>query len=241
MNGKVVVCAGMSRSGSTFQYNAAREIVRVAAPRARLRCGWVEALGADAPADILIVKAHAPESVQPLNPDVLITSFRDLRAVAGSLVRMGWLQPVEAQVLEFLRGYIVTLARWEARASVVMRYQDMTCDAGRAVYRIAEAIGLPLRAQQVKAVVARVSAATPACDRPSGGFDTVDPQTLLHAGHRSGGGENAAAAALLPEAVRTAIEVEFADWLKRRGYPAHLPSLPGSEGWIGGAAGSPDA
>jgi hypothetical protein len=213
----MVLCAGLNRSGSTWQVNAARALLEEADPASAVYASWIADYDPSTPAPVHLVKVHSVADAHGLDPDRILSSYRDLRAVAGSLVRMGW-SPVALQpIRDNLDAYVENASRWAARADHVMAYEQLLASPLRTLGDLARSLDVELDAPRLASVLGRVEALTPNSASPAGNVGAVDRLTLLHDGH-IGDRANHAAIARLPASVIADIEERYADWLLAHGY-----------------------
>jgi len=209
----IYVCAGMYRSGSTWLYNAVRLI---------LQCAGTPDLAAGLISDRKKLLAHANTVIKVHGFDtglispgsIVLTSHRDLRDVAASLVRkFGSEAPLAS-----LRETVDHHAKWTRVAAFDLRYEDLLKDEKGQVERVAGALRLPA------AALAGLDYAALAHEIGREKFDAkrstaerYDAVNLLHDGHVTDGRHGSWSGTLSAAEIR-AIEREFWPWLTKRGY-----------------------
>ena len=216
---RCIVSCGMPRSGSTWQFNLVRSMIKHLEPYA----SWVEHYD---PTDICkthLIKAHNPDISLFPPSTIWITSYRDLRAVAGSMVRMRWIVDDPVTIVDMCRNYIYILERLESVAHRVSRYEDIVNLPLSEAAAIETAIGLEGSGRAWNAL-RFVESLRPAHDRPTGTFESYDAESHLHNGH-IGARLDSVAVSELTSASRAAIEDEFGDWLRGRGYVSPLSEV----------------
>ena len=218
MRQRLIACGGMNRSGSTWQFNAVRELIKAGYPNSDIYSCWIDAYNESQPADVHIVKIHASFQLGPHTPDTIFTSFRDLRAVAGSLIRMGWVSPEGDPVCAFLEFYITQEAILKAAAHYSMRYETMVAMPIQVLGEMAAVLKLDLAADDIVLVHDRLRSLKPPVGEPSGDALALDVDTQLHRGH-IGGIFNEAAIKFVAPSIEADIDLRFADWLLDHGYP----------------------
>jgi hypothetical protein len=210
----LVICAGMLRSGSTWQYQVACELVRGAGRTAR-PLGYLEgprlAEFLAAPVDpntCYLYKTHPPDpvhlSLDPASVRVLY-SYRDLRDVAYSMAhKLGGSGNLnEVRELRILQQVIKADAFWRAMQNVSeQRYETWVVDNLPFVRLIAEALRTTLPETTLTEVADsfalhrnRARAESLAVSLASQGVDlsdrvnalSHDPLSLLHWNHIRGG------------------------------------------------------
>lgn len=175
---RIVLIAGMPRSGSTWSFNAARLLLlRGGAP---VQAAWIEDYDPDLPAETHLVKAHEPGQVG-FDPDLVFTNWRPIPDCLASLIRMGWLSEEPDRIRRAARHQEKTYQHWNARSDHEVRHDDILSRPASVVAAMARRLGVPLE-EGASQAVARELAALKA---PEAGH--YDPMTLLHPGHRGGG------------------------------------------------------
>jgi hypothetical protein len=216
---RLVLCAGIPRSGSTWLYNAAR--LACAAEPGGAHAAWVDDYDASAPDAWHVVKLHDPHATLETRATVVLTSRRDLRDIAASARRRAWFDD-EAQILAFLDRVVAQHAHWAPRAALDLDYRWIERDAPRAAAAVLAALGL-VGVDAVDERATRLAARIEAANAPERGAAGYDPVTLLHPEHRLSG-RSGAYAEVLPPSLVSAIEERFGAWLSRHGEDA-----PGAE------------
>jgi hypothetical protein len=211
MTQKLIICGGLSRSGSTWQYNVVRMLASAA--YGQTYGAWILNYDPDRPEAVHVVKAHNPQDVESLRYDAVVTSYRDLRDALVSVRRMGW-YPYERpkQIKNFSDRYVANLAAWEKIAARVTRYEEMMADPLAEIHRIAAALKLTLSDSELKNVHESVQAMRPPQEEPTGMVADADPETQLHPGHISN------EIVRLDDKTRQFIERHYGTWLCERGY-----------------------
>jgi hypothetical protein len=209
----VYVCAGMSRSGSTWLFNTVRVLLKTAgAPDiAGGYMGQMEELITHRTA---IIKLHPYYADVAARADVILTSHRDLRDVVASTHRHYQVGFSTTLVNNCVRDHL----RWSQIADYDLHYERLLVDKLAEVKKIAAVLKLPpqtldqlpyeaiLREIEGEKFVKQFSESTE--------YDAVN---LLHKGHitdgRHGSWEN-----VVPKEFVAAIEKEFRGWLTAQGY-----------------------
>ncbi len=203
-----ILCAGMPRSGSTWQYNAVRILLRRAGRD--FYGAWFRNYDHENPSPYHVIKTHYfhPSLIQ--EGALVLTSRRDLRDIAASLILRGWhtpstvIAPLERAVADHLRLLPATV-----HETVYERFRRSEV---RELAEISSALGISLEPD----VLGEVS-------REINGL-THDPQvapslsaTQLHPNHIMHGGSGYFSE-VLPVSLVQRIERVFFDWLRRFGY-----------------------
>ena len=201
-----VLCVGMYRAGSTWQYDVASHLLEI--HRGGERLGFVTGDQYAPPSDPAprwrVLKTHDAHSVfaGPLQRRraLALYCFRDLRDVCFSLMhkfRAGFAEVVGRQRL--LHHCLDNDAFWRAQPEVLcQRYETLTADPAAAVVQIAAHLGVALADGEAAAVAAEYSltanqwrAVELANRLRDEGVDLADPananrwdaHTLLHWNH----------------------------------------------------------
>lgn len=208
---KTIICAGPSRSGSTWQYNVVRTLASAAYGSSY--GAWIASYDPARTEKIHIVKMHDSRHMGSLQYDAIVTSYRDLRDVFVSERRMKWHSyETPKRIKGFLDRYIESVATWEKTAVHVMRYEQMMADQLAEIGRLAAALKFDLTEAEQKKVHESVLAMRPPQPTPTGVLADADPETQLHPGHISG------EAIPLEEDTRQFIEQNYGTWLSDHGY-----------------------
>lgn len=173
---RVIVVAGMPRSGSTWLFNAARLLLEASGED--IHAAWVGDRDADHPAPVHLIKAHAPREVT-FPADLVLTTHRPFVDCLASLIRMGWLEAEPEAIRKRHAVQKATYDYWAARSALELPYDQITGAPATAIARLAGAMGLeanPARDRALAEALAALSA-------PDG--TGYDPHTLLHPGHRA--------------------------------------------------------
>jgi hypothetical protein len=210
---KVVVSAGMMRSGSTWLFNALRLLLQAADEP--VYAFWIndwqprEARGAR----YLLVKLHEANERLGDAPWRCYTCHRDLRDVAVSLRDMGLAEDGDDQlraVREARDGYDF----WARRANLDIAYQSIVDDAPGVLTSLAADLGIDVSHEDLVSIAASLSSmeagAIPA-EAP------YDPLTLLHSEHRFDGRPGRYLDSLDPQTEKAIVDAH-GDWLTSHGY-----------------------
>jgi hypothetical protein len=233
---EVVVCLGLPRSGSTWVYNVARELLRRRYPEGPIACGfsddWAAAVGAvrSRPVRCFLIKAHTPKGNlgELLDPPGahLIVSIRDPRDAVASLMQSFRLpfNAAAAAVYSSAKSIAETARRCR---HLLLRYEDRFSEDVLTVQCIAEALGCKEEAPALREIHqdlsrARVSEkirdlARRGAFRPISAFATWDPGTQWHPHHLGDGRIGKYADALTIAQIRR-LEQHFAFFLAQFSY-----------------------
>lgn len=207
-SGRIILIAGVPRSGSTWLYNVARMLLERVGP---VHGYWIddyrEAGSPPTPDDgTLLIKLH--EFEQPLADaaDVVLTSRRDLVEIAASADRLGWAK-TDDELTAFIDGVVWKHEAWRAVSAYELAFERLARDAESEVLAIAEIIGVQITPADAEAIARQV-----ASQRFDGDKGTYDPRTLLHPRHI------ARAPHALHNSQAALIRDRFARWQRTYGY-----------------------
>jgi len=166
-----IVTAGMIRSGSTWLFNA----VRLLAPDDFDASGW----HADLPegGGRRLVKLHDPMESWASRANLVLTTRRDLRDIAASLISMGWDQDIPKAIDEAVTAH----DWWMTRSALEIPYENIVRSPAKALEALADVLNVLASDQRRDEIVAQLAAIAAPSD---GGYDKT---TLLHPGHRQSG------------------------------------------------------
>jgi hypothetical protein len=116
----VVICGGMGRSGSTWQFNVAKMIFEQLG-HDDIGAGWVDDLPVFADHKLVLVKIHQYDPALAARSDLVLTSYRDLRDVLASSQRCFNRPPSVASA----KMSVWHFEQWRAIADHVLRYEDL--------------------------------------------------------------------------------------------------------------------
>ena len=213
----VVLCAGLNRSGSTWQLNATREILREVQKDSEIYVSWISEYDSANQALIHLVKVHRFTDAVGTRRDVVVSTVRDLRAVAGSLVRMKWSTPDWDSVRAYLDNYVEDSERWKTDSDLITPYEKLIDQPSAVIKELAQTLAVELTQDRVTAVLDMLTNLIPPVGQPTGNLASADKTTFLHAGH-IGIRTNAAAMSYLPDQTLLNIEEKYQDWQIEHGY-----------------------
>ncbi len=177
MKKKIILVAGVPRSGSTWLFNAVRRLLETSGMEPH--AAWFSDWNRSNSSPTHLVKVHSPEDVD-FQPDLVLTTFRPTQDCLASLVRMGWLK----SDAEAIRNRWVSHKRlheyWKQRSSLETSYQEIICLPKIALTRIATLLGIPLDCSEYE----RIAEELKGMKAPVEGAK-YNPTTLMHPGHRN--------------------------------------------------------
>ena len=192
MRGKLILIAGMYRSGSTWLYNATRMFSEEYFGRDNVYSCFVTDYNPEDPRGIHIVKMHEYYENLAHEANLIVLSERDFSEIAMSMSKFHDID-YTPQEMEVLCSYYSEFLNHETK-SVIFRYNEIVNMVGdelvgkshamlRLVLRMHETGILDqmnISEYQVSEFVKKVEA----LPIPEGTPDYADPITLLHPKHR---------------------------------------------------------
>ena len=213
---RLILAAGMVRSGSTWLYNAVRLVLARATPGV-YGC-WVDDFNreeANAAPNVLI-KLHAMDEDMASRADVVFTCHRDLRDVALSIQDIGWTDDRE-KILEYVSYARTCHEFWSGRAALDLRYESIVRTPLNVLRHIAAKLDADLSDEALEAVITDLDAIVP---QPSS--KGYDPVNLIHHHHQVDGTPGRWHGKI-DDALRQEIEDTHTVWLRRFGYLSEGP------------------
>lgn len=205
---KLILCAGINRSGSSWLFNAVRLLHGEGGLVAH--SAWIDEYQPTDPRPIHIVKVHTETPALEILQPVIFTTRRDLRDIAASLLRMGWAHSSD-DILNALKRIRGLHEHWTEKCNLEIAYEDLVGHEAQHVESLARTCGVPIDRRKAM----RVAAAVDAIAAPDSG--NYDRDSLLHPGHR-GAGRPGCWRQDLPRELAATIEGAHGDWLRAWGY-----------------------
>ena len=151
LSGRLIVCAGVYRSGSTWAYNMVKLIIQATLPGVRIGGCFAENIEELAPSgsehcDLVLLKTHPQQSllslIEFLNPPVIL-SVRDPRDCVAS-----WIQMLGEDFSVFqprlMKSCLAALRLVGRDNTYTIRYEDGATARVRTVMDIATHLGLSI-------------------------------------------------------------------------------------------------
>lgn len=177
---KTIICAGIPRSGSTWLYNAVRMIHHNAG--IQYQAGWIGEYQRGGNAPVHIIKVHEPTSRFVGTQTIVLTTRRDLRSIARSLLRMGWAHTCDDTMSALARACEMH-AYWNSRTSYEIAYEELLGNQALHIEAIARICGISMSRKGAMDIAEAVDGLV---EPSSGGYDR---ETLLHPRHCSDKGD----------------------------------------------------
>ncbi len=212
------VCAGMTRSGSTWVYNAVRMLLEKAGCP-DLAAGWIAEKEKLLTHRNAVVKTHAFDDGLAGGADVVLVSHRDLRDVVASLHRMFQMEVSVTTV----RGAYLNYVKWAEIAAYDLHYEHLLTNKLSELRAIAAVLKLSpptLENLPYETILREIDRQAYTAERATElGHDAVN---LLHHGHITDG-RHRSWENCVPGEIVASIEEEFRDWMVAKGYLAPPP------------------
>lgn len=141
MRSKLIIAAGMPRSGSTWLYNAIR-LVLVSSPfiKDNFSCGWIGDWRDIAKKEYMLVKVHEFENEMANEAEFIIYSYRDIRdAMASSLRKFGKIPSIE-----YADHLILMHEKWINVANTIISYDNILTEKLNIISELAHLFGVHL-------------------------------------------------------------------------------------------------
>jgi len=131
---KIILSAGMPRSGSTWLYNAARLIMLHSKLTSNtFSCGWIRDLDFPPQVDIMLIKVHNLPQFVAKKADLILYSYRDIRDALASSKRKSGKEPS----MDRARYLIELDTKWRKLSDFTMRYETMIKNPNDIIERLA--------------------------------------------------------------------------------------------------------
>jgi len=205
---KLMVTAGMPRSGSTWLYNAVRLLLEYTG-KLDIGAGWISDFNSFKNHDVVILKIHYFEPVIANNATMILYSYRDIRDALASFKRKFGNEPSIEQARKFIHNDI----QWREKASYIMKYEDMIAAQEETLRKIAGCLGITNA--NLMQIIEDITAMT--YDKGEKRNDVYNMENLLHKNHITDG-RHGSWDGYVPEELIAQIENEFREWLHCNGY-----------------------
>lgn len=205
---KLIVTAGMPRSGSTWLYNAVRLLLEYTG-KLDIGSGWISDFNSFKDHDVVILKIHYFEPVIANNATTILYSYRDIRDALASFKRKFGNEPS----IEQARKLIHNDKKWREKASFIMKYEDMIAAQEKTLEKIAGFLGIT-NANPIQ-IIQDINNMT--YEKGEKRNDVYNMENLLHKNHITDGRHGSWDGYVQKELI-TQIENELKDWLQFNGY-----------------------
>jgi len=205
---KLILCAGMRRSGSTWLFNVLRYSYLNAGYR--IYGDYTKEYKSSIPADVHVVKIHPFDHGYCERSELIFTTIRDLRDVVASMVRFKLAHNTQSGIARCARQLIAReYTPWATHSNLEIRYEEMVRDRPAAIAQILAVLGLPdVDPQEVHRDIEKLTLiALPEHDRT----------TQIWPHHLTDGRLGSYSETLSPQLIGI-IEDAAGDWLTEHGY-----------------------
>lgn len=212
---KLIITAGMPRSGSTLLFNMVRLAV-LAEPKSqkeeRLSSGWISEILEMPDASAYLVKTHRLSRLMTMKSNSIFYSYRDVRDALVSNYRKFDKSPSIEIVREWIRQYSIA----KSKSVKMLKYEDMIKDLRSQIIEISNTLSKELSDETINSLVYELNSMA---DRSSlDGEKRFSSDTLLHKNHitgtRSGEWQT-----LFDKELINDIHKEFDWWFSENQYP----------------------
>jgi len=175
MSKKLILSAGLYRSGSTWQFNAIRLILKNSGV-SYYSC-WEQDYNPDNPAKYHLVKVHRFRKTLFNSANYVFTSFRDLDEIKVSMFRRAQLNPRPEFKNEtrynYISIYILDLLKYQSKSNYLLWFPHIKGQPKEEIKGMADVLGLDVDPRKINIELKTMKV-------PEEGFD---PVTLLHSNH----------------------------------------------------------
>lgn len=208
---KIIVSAGMPRSGSTWLYNALRFLLQDRYSECNLVCGWCEDVDlAQVASDIVLLKVHSFERKIADRANAIFYSFRDIRDALASYKRKFGKEPSVQMANHFVRHDRL----WRGVSHYNMRYEKMIENPEGVLGEIASVL-VPDRRINYKNILNKIERLRFHGDE--NGEVLYHKVNLLHRDHITDGGTQTWEGCLDKDLLDS-IELNHRDWFSENSY-----------------------
>lgn len=207
---RIILAAGMNRSGSTWVYNAARLLLKSKhGVDEGLACGWIHDFKEIPRTGWMLVKLHEYDVTMIALSELVIYSYRDVRDVLASAQRMWGTVPS----LEAADHHIEQCRSWMKVADVIVRYETLV-EPKPVLQQLAQA--LDVESANLQALETELDG----LHHNNGGpqDEPYDRENLLQRGHRTDGRHGSWTESIDPNLIRQ-IEEKHQGWFRQFDYP----------------------
>lgn len=174
----LILVAGMPRTGSTWLYNVVR-FAYLGTGRT-VYGGGVDDYDPSIKADVHVVKLHDFHADLLMASSIVLSSIRDLRDIAASMVRKGWVRNNPKELRAYLQTAIDTQYRpWVPHSALEVQYSQIVHAPESVVATVLLTLGVFSDPCEIVSDVAKISrVVTP----------HMNPSSMFWPGHITDGG-----------------------------------------------------
>jgi Sulfotransferase domain len=212
---KLILCAGLARSGSTWLYNVIR--LTIVRSGKMVYGSWIGGYDPKRPEEYHLVKIHEFHKDFAKQAFLIFVSHRDLRDVVASAMRVGFIDRdiAEEDLAQWIRVHIQYLEKWNRLADYDMSYEKMMQDRTKEAERIARILKMPGQAEQICYDVEHLSFGS----KRAHPIHHHDTENLLHENHIAQG-DNGNQCDILNLHLKEFVTKKYEHWLKQYHYEA---------------------
>jgi len=214
---KIILCAGMARSGSTWLVNAARLLLSNSYKDTSVF--WIEDFSPKKflfklrPAKILLLKVHGYDKIIVKHSYLVLYSIRDIRDVVASRHRM-WGYDWEAAIKDAKMDITSIYPKYKSDADYIMRYEEMITFSEKVLSELAKC--LKVSSYDCNYILSEIDKMN--YFSSNNVTEMYNRENLLHKHHITDG-RYGSWKDTIPEAYIKLIEDNFSEWLRQNNYP----------------------
>ena len=208
---KLILSAGMPRSGSTWMYNTIRILIlNQYIHKEDFTYGWIEDIDKLPPSKIRLIKIHNHEENIVNKSDIIFYSYRDIRDAIASSFRKFGTKPSIKLASQFIEQHF----KWEKISNYTMRYETMLKDKEKIVMEIANVLNIKSCSPQK--IINQIENMNYNSNGKKNEIYNMD--NLFHRDHITDG-RHGSWRDTLSESFIKEIENKYSSWLNDYGYP----------------------
>ncbi len=211
---RLILAAGMRRSGSTWLYNVARLLLLRHTPDpSDVSAGWIDDLCDKERKLINLWKLHPYDQEVVNQAQTVLYCYRDIRDVIASLQRKFGIKPTIDVATELLTEF----DRWVACADVVLKFEHMLTHQEESIVAVAHALGIrDADKHWVEAAGSNLE-----FDSDGAKNERYNMENLYHRDHFTHGGTKTWSGQI-PDEIIGSIEREHETWFVQHGYELYF-------------------
>lgn len=170
----LVLVASIPRSGSTWLFNCVKQLLQT--NYNDIYSCWTEEYEPENLSPIHLVKVHAPDPELAQKADIIISTRRDIREVAASLVRMKWDDKGDLFIEQLSRIVNTFHPFWNVLTNLEIEYHQIFKFSEYIIEQVGHTLGINISTIKAKEISLYLSSMTAP--------DKYDKNTQLHPNHR---------------------------------------------------------
>lgn len=208
INAKIILSAGMPRSGSTWLYNAARLLLGLKHPESDLSSGWVDDIDIIPKGKLLLLKIHTFDKIWLNRSSLILYSYRDVRDALASNKRKFGTEPT----LHLAKRFIENDERWRSVSAYNLRYERIIAEPLIVLTELAEVLEI---SSDCGIILEELNRLDYNDDGPKN--DNYHMINLLHRNHITDGRHGSWRDTVDPYLLKD-IELTYYEWFMKNGY-----------------------